>query len=73
MPVRISKERHEYANRVYQAGDPVDVEPDHVSVLCLVGKIVPQEGDPGYAAPAGEYLHRAMTAVKRGPARKEDH
>lgn len=67
MAQRISKIRHQYAGRWFNAGDPVDVEQQHVAVLCMAGHIEPEAGDPGYKArdiPSGSYLTRQLRRKK---------
>lgn len=72
MPKRVAKIDLEYpVGKHVKAGEPVEVEPDHVLLLLTLGRIEPEEGEPGYAArDVTQYQTRELTASKRHYHRK---
>jgi len=67
MVQRISRCEHEYAGVKLEAGDKFDVEPKHVGLLLLLGRIEPEEGEPGYTPP----MDRPVSVrVRKNGARK---
>ena len=72
MPMRISKDRHEYAGRWIEVGEEFDCEPQHVELMLVLGRIEPKEGERGHASKElaadgpGSYLTRDMQPKRRG-------
>lgn len=70
---RTAKVAQEYAGRYIKVGETFEVEPQHVTLLLTIGRIEPEEGEPGYvsrdmaADHGGSYLTRE---IKRGRPRK---
>lgn len=68
MQERISKVAHEYAGRKLTVGEVFECAPRDVKLLLALGRIEPEEGEPGYverdmtAGNAGEYRTRDMNA-----------
>jgi hypothetical protein len=50
MPERIAKVEQEYAGRKVTVGERFEVEEGHVALLLEIGRIEPEEGEPGYVA-----------------------
>lgn len=48
MPERVSKVEHEYAGRRLKVGERFDCEPQHVAMMLAIGRVEPEEGEPGY-------------------------
>lgn len=49
---RVSACEHEYDGRKLAVGEKFDVEPGHIGLLLLLGRIQPEEGEPGYVPPS---------------------
>lgn len=58
MPQCISKIRHQYAGKWFNPGEGVEIEEQHVAVLCLAGHI--EEYRDKELTSASSYLTRQM-------------
>lgn len=69
MVERVCRIKHYYDGRLIDVGDRFNVEPEHVNVLFLLGRIEPVEGEPGYIRPK-ENKPEAQTKTKRKQIRE---
>jgi hypothetical protein len=63
---RVSTCEHEYDGKKLVAGERFSVEPKHVGLLLLLGRIAPQEGEPGYVPELEDDLPVPAKARRNG-------
>lgn len=68
---RISKTDHEYAGVKLTAGDRFNVEPQDVRLLLVLGRIEPEEGEPGYQ-PESAHREQVNEPTRRERARRRN-
>ncbi len=66
---RVSICEHEYDGKKLAAGDKFGVEPKHIGLLLMLGRIRPEEGEPGYVPPQIDDEHVPARARRNGRAR----